>query len=127
MAGIQISVTNMLEAKNKLAKVADEICHEKYMANGPAIGEEFIEICTPFIPKASGQLINNGRVMSTKKDEVKVGWYRTRGDYDIARMMYYDSPHHWEHEEPRTDHWDKVAMATEGELFRKRVGEILNK
>lgn len=121
MAGVRVAVDKSY-IKNA-EEVVDFTVHERYAECGDAIGEEFIEICTPFVPWKTGTLASSGHVVNTSKNEIAVAWNETKKGFDVARRQYY---HEYAHDGVRTDHWDKATMAYEGDTFARRVEGILN-
>ena len=121
MAGVRVTVDKSF---NKNAENAvNLIAKERFNEHKHEIAEEFIQICTPFIPLDTGQLIASGHVVNSGKDEVAVAWNRSKRGFDVAREQYYH-PHN--HTGMRTDHWDQAAMAYEGDTFIARCEQILN-
>ena len=85
MAGVSVTVS-----KSTLKNASTDIkalVGERFAECADDIGEIFIEICTPFVPYDSGELINSGHVVSGGKDELQVAWNRSKEGKDIARMM----------------------------------------
>ena len=122
MAGVRVTVDKSY--KKNAENVVDYTLHERYAECGNAIGEEFIRVCTPFVPLRTGELASSGHVVNTSKDEVAVAWNKSKKGFDIARRQYYNDE--YAHSGRRTDHWDQAAMAYEGDTFYKRVENILN-
>lgn len=121
MAGVSVKVDNAFFGKAKTA--VDSVTRAKFRENKEEIGDAFLEIVTPYVPLRTGELINSGHVVNTSGDNVAVAWNKSKKGFDIAREQYYH-PHN--HPIQGTDHWDKAAMAYEGDVFRQRCENILN-
>ena len=116
MAGVRVDVIKS-SLKNS-EEVLGSAALDKWQTHGDQIGEIFIEICTPLVPKRSGDLINTGKVIASSKEGIYVGWQGTRRNFDYARAQYYNTEYN--HPIQGTDHWDQAAMAQEGDVFVAR-------
>ena len=122
MAGVRVVVDESF--KKNAVDAVDFTVHARYNQRKGEIAEEFIQICTPFIPYKTGRLIDSGHVVNSGKDEVAVAWNASNKGFDYAREQYY---HEHNHPIQGTDHWDKAAMAYSGDIFAKRCEDILNR
>ena len=113
-------------------KAVGGVSKERYRECGPEIGEEFVQICTPFVPYRDGILAGSGDT-TMEGDSIRVHWAEEKKGYDIAHMMYYDDDGSgepdtkaWGHTPPQTSYWAETAMTYEGDTFRARCESILN-
>ena len=113
---------------NEALETLDKAAIDKFSQHRLEIGEEFVEICTQYVPydfenKTPVHLAYQGHAyISESKDELKAVWSRTKNGFDVAYAQYYGS---YNHPYPRDGHWDQVAMYYKGDVFRKRVENIL--
>lgn len=108
--------------------IVSDIAKQRFCDNRLAIGEEFVQICTKYVPfdeknETETHLAYSGHAYISGKDELKAVWSRTKKGFDVANAQYYGA---YNHTPPREGHWDQAAMYYEGETFRKRVEAILN-
>lgn len=106
-------------------QIIGQLARDRYNERRLEIGEEFVQICTPFVPWDTGTLASSGHAYISGQDDLRVIWSRSKKGKDIASMQYYNR--NYQHTGDRTDHWDKAAMEYESDTFATRVQEILNR
>ena len=89
------------------------------------IGEAFIDIVDPFVPKDTGALRESASIAYSASGEIDIAYSRYNGDYDVAQRQYTDTS--YSHDGVESAYWDQVARDYEGDTFREIVREILEK
>lgn len=125
MASVRVSVPNINSQIRQATKGVDEIVRERYRERQLSIGELFVQMCTRYVPWRSGELASSGKAYIEGQDRLRVRWSKENNGYDYAKIQYDN--HDYTHSNGRTAEWDKTMLTHEGELFYKRVEDILNK
>ena len=101
----------------------DDYVHRIYEGRRYQIAEEFIDLCTPFVPVKTGNLrlgasiVDNGYAVEWSAINPKNG-------FDYAPRQYYE---YFYHPIDGSDHWDEEMLLYEGDTFYERVKGILER
>jgi hypothetical protein len=120
---VRVTVPNLNKVMHQATKNADEITRQRFIEEGLNIGEEFVQMCTKYVPWKTGALAGSGHAY-LEGDRIRVSWSKKKGQWDIAWLQYNLD---YKHEDKnRGPEWDKRMLDINGEVFRKKVQDLLN-
>ena len=110
----------------------DKATERRYNKHRLDIGEIFVQLCTPYVPRDTGQMADSGHAYVNASGQLAAIWSRSHKNFDIAYHQYYDGTFqkddgYYTHTPPQTKYWAQQAMFDRGDEFRVRVAQLMNK
>ena len=102
----------------------DKATEQRYNKRRLDIGEIFVQLCTPYVPRDTGQMADSGHAYVNASGQLAAIWSRSKRNFDIANAQYYGD---YNHTPPQTGLWAQQAMFDKGDEFRVRVAQLMNK